>query len=269
MRDARAGMGRWMRVVVAIALLSMLLPASPAWAAVAFDAVTTSLNNGALDSPKSFSHTTTGSNRALVVFVVLTGTAQTVSSITYNSVALTFFNAFNLTGTPTARLEAWALSNPASGANNVTVTLSAGNADWDIIAESFTGAHQTTTSLLTSWQTAQSLDATITTATVTSASGDMVIDASQSTGNNGTTSGTGQTQRWQDNTGGTNTQGSTKAGPDTTMAESWDSTCGASDACHGVAAMNVVQVVAAAGGVSDEDDVEEGDSVIPWFWLRR
>jgi hypothetical protein len=190
---------------------------------VAFDARTTNLQN-ASSSTTTFSHTVTGSNPALVVFVALTGTAQTVSSITYNGVSLTSIGTVNDTlGATKPRLEAWGLSGPATGAHNVVVTLSAANSGWDAIAVSFTGTAGSGT--FDGFQSAiQSGAGTSVTVTVTTGdTGDMVVDCTASCADNGTTSGSGQTQRWQDNSGTSNTQGSTKAGgASVAMSESWD-----------------------------------------------
>lgn len=190
---------------------------------VAFDARTTNLQNTSASST-TFSHTVTGSNPALVVFVALTGTAQTVSTITYNGVSMSLIGAISgVNGTVKPRLEAWGLSGPATGANNVVVTLSAANASWDAIAVSFTGtaAASTFDGLQTADHTGglSSLSVTVTTGNANS----MIVDGTCSTADNGTTSGAGQTQRWQDNSGSSNTQGSTAVGgASITMTENWD-----------------------------------------------
>lgn len=191
---------------------------------VAFDARTTNLQN-TTSSSTTFSHTVTGSSPALVVFVVLTGTAQTVSGVTYNGVAMSSLGSKNSTlGNPTqCRVEAWGLAAPATGAHNVAVTLSAANSSWDVIANSFTGTAAAGT--FDGFQSAEGSSASSVSVTVTTGdTGDMVVDCSGSTADNGTTSGAGQTQRWQDNSGSSNTQGGTKAGgASVTMTENWDS----------------------------------------------
>lgn len=210
--------------------------------AVAYDLDTQALQNVNVSSV-TFSHTTSGTNRALVVFVVLIGVAQTVSSITYALTNLTLIGVRQHSGGATAgTIEAWGLANPATGANNVVVTLSANNSAWDASAISFTGAHQTTASAFTGFQHAGNANATATvSATVTTGTtGDMVVDCTESQAGNGTTSGTGQTQRWQDNSGSTNTQGSTKAGAaSVTMTENWVPNQDAN--VLNIAALNVVQ----------------------------
>ena len=91
-------------------------------------------------SSYSFSHRvgTGGTNLCLIVAVKLLGTG-TVSSITYNSVGLSFVRS---DAQGVYRTEIWRLVAPATGTNTVAVTLSGvtnSNAD----AESYTGVDQT------------------------------------------------------------------------------------------------------------------------------
>ena len=83
--------------------------------AIAFDAV----SFGAVEFGNSFtfSHTCTGSNRILHVFV--TGEDVVIDSVTYNSVALTKIKEVILASA--SRSSIWELVNPASGANTVAV----------------------------------------------------------------------------------------------------------------------------------------------------
>lgn len=88
---------------------------------------TTSTGMDAADpSSLTWSHTTTtSSNRVLVVATSTESdtsghTAQTVSGITYNSVALTKVRSDYITDNGT---ELWYLVNPATGANNVVITM--------------------------------------------------------------------------------------------------------------------------------------------------
>lgn len=105
--------------------------------AIAFDAATDG-SFGA--SPRTFSHTVTGSNPILFVFAsVNTGVVPTA---TYNSVAMTEVNKI-LTGTSGSSRDHYlfVLMNPATGANNVSITASAGNVFGG--AMSYTGAATT------------------------------------------------------------------------------------------------------------------------------
>ena len=231
------------------ALLLVLLLAGPSWAAVAYDADTQALQNVSL-STKTFSHTTSGSNRALLVYVALAGTAQTVSTVTYGGTGLTSLGALNLTGTPSGRVELWGMVNPATGANNVVVTLSATNASWDISAISFTGAHQTFASCFTGFQSGLNgaTNAFVSLVVTTGQTGDLVSSGTVSTTGNGVAPTSPAVQQWLDNSGSSNTMGSTQAGAaSVTLRENWD----AFNATNtmGAVAINVAQVSGAAAPV--------------------
>lgn len=112
--------------------------------AIARDAstnVTKSLNGvGSL----TFSHTCSGSNRYLVVFVGDVA-GDTVTGVTYNAVAMT--QLVKISRNPNSgslELYAYGLANPSTGANNVVVSRS-GSTNWISAASiSYTGASQTT-----------------------------------------------------------------------------------------------------------------------------
>ena len=106
--------------------------------AIAFDAVT---KNSTIDTGTSysFSHTCTGSNRLLVVSVNGNGT-DTITGITYNSVAMTLVDK---QATPTDRWNyTFYLLNPDTGAHNVTVTSSGAFTGSAATAHSYTGVKQ-------------------------------------------------------------------------------------------------------------------------------
>lgn len=106
--------------------------------ALAFDAA--SGIGTANDTSVTLAHTTTGTNRYLVVFV--SSDSDNVTGVTYNSVAMT--QAAKKTSTATARmLYCYVLHNPASGANNIVASAS-GTSDFRITGASYTGAQQTT-----------------------------------------------------------------------------------------------------------------------------
>ena len=107
---------------------------------IAFDAASNSGYQAAASS-YSWSHTCTGANRYLTVDISMLSLAQTVSSITYNSVALTLIGVKNsISGA--ARVEQWGLVAPATGSNTIAVTLSGSIASAGT-AVSYTGVHQT------------------------------------------------------------------------------------------------------------------------------
>lgn len=71
---------------------------------------------------------------------MLTVPGTTVTSITYNGVALSLIGSKDLVA-GAGRVECWGLANPASGANTIAVTLSATIASAGT-AVSYTGVHQ-------------------------------------------------------------------------------------------------------------------------------
>lgn len=158
---------------------------------ITFDAGT---NSGyqAASASYSWSHTCTGGNGYLVVGVSMLSLAQTVTGITYNSIALTFIGAQNSV-TGAARVELWGLVAPTTGANTIAVTLSGAIAS-AAVASSYIGVNQ---SLPTeSFAGAQATnvgaaDATVNSTTV--ADNDWVVDMI-ATDDIAITVGAGQTQ---------------------------------------------------------------------------
>ncbi|MGD8523970.1 MAG: DUF2341 domain-containing protein, partial [Desulfobacterales bacterium] len=142
---------------------------------IAFDAVSSAQTADAGAGSLSWSHTVgTGSDRLLVVGVSIRNNAgQTVSSVTYNSTALTYLNSRS-NGTD-ARVEMWYLKEAnfpgTPGDYDVVVTLSA-SARCVAAATSFFNVDQTTAfgtfASATGSGTAPSV-------TVTNASGDVVL----------------------------------------------------------------------------------------------
>lgn len=106
--------------------------------AIAFDAFSDGVNFTE-SSPLTWTHTCTGSDRLLIVGTVGDTASDTVSGVTYNSVAMTKIAAVLV---PDNRyLTLWYLLNPASGANTVSVT-SAGPAGAAGRSTSYTGVQQ-------------------------------------------------------------------------------------------------------------------------------
>lgn len=205
-------MKRWLRTL-AVALL--LLRPGYGWAALAFDATSTA--NTASATSVTFAHTTTGSDRVLIVgaswrdgfpLAVCTG-------ITYNGVAMTALGDHK---SGTLGICMYALVAPATGANNVVITMD--NAPNRLVggAVSFTGANQSTP---TGTYAEADGASTVPSVDVSSATGEIVVDT-LAFGDASATVGSGQTQRWQVNdaddfyTGA----GSTEAGA-TTVTMSW------------------------------------------------
>lgn len=159
---------------------------------IAFDAASNSTYQAA-SSSYSWSHTCTGANRYLVVGVGMLSVAQSVSSITYNSVALTLLGVqSSLTGA--ARVELWGLVAPATGSNTIAVTLTGAIASAGAAA-SYTGVHQSfSTEGFNSAQATNvgAADATVNVTTV--ADNDWVVDI-VATDDTAITVGAGQTSR--------------------------------------------------------------------------
>lgn len=106
--------------------------------AIAFDAVSSSTATGV--SSHSWSHTCTGNNRVLVVCIEVNSGSpfKTLSSLTYNGVAMTEKVAVDATGLWGVWWYVYTLLNPSTGANNIAATFS-GSATTIGIGTSYTG----------------------------------------------------------------------------------------------------------------------------------
>ena len=200
--------------------------------AVAFDA--SSSGSASLTSSLTFSHTCSGTERVLIVGVVINANAASVSTVTYNSVSLTFIGSAINTGD--TRVELWGLIAPSTGANNIVVTVSNSTSFFCAGGTSFTGADQTTAwnglQTATGSSSAQSV-------TVTSATGNMVTDC-VSTVTFTPTVGAGQTQRWSTSASLSNARGSTETGA-ASVTMSWTTSLAAE---YALAAINIIQTSA-------------------------
>lgn len=99
-----------------------------------------SANNGSF----TFSHTCSGTDRLLIVVLTARGGASdTISGVTYNGVAMTRIRAKDHSSS-TEWIYIYALLNPATGSNTVSVTKSASNVSyWGAV--SYTGVDQSQT----------------------------------------------------------------------------------------------------------------------------
>ena len=114
-------------------------------AAIALDSTASSITTGFNAGPvtKTWTHTTTGSNRFLVLFADIwqdVGGTGTITSATYNGTALT--KATNTRGGGMAS-EIWYLVAPTTGSNTVSVTVTGATDAIKLATASFTGATQT------------------------------------------------------------------------------------------------------------------------------
>lgn len=104
--------------------------------AIAFD--TSVAQTGGAVSSLSWSHTCSGLNRILFVYVSENSTVG-ITSVTYNSVAMTSIG--NVNGS--RRMALYYLVAPASGANTVAVTFASASSNIRCASVSYTGAKQT------------------------------------------------------------------------------------------------------------------------------
>lgn len=109
--------------------------------AIAFDNATSSIENSGT-SPQTFSHTVTGTNLYLIVGILCQDSSgNTISGVTYNGVSMTLIAAETQGGSATSLL--YGLVAPATGANNVVVSVSSNTDGWQSCAVSYTGVLQT------------------------------------------------------------------------------------------------------------------------------
>lgn len=157
--------------------------------AVAFDAVTKQDSSGYVNS-LTFSHTTSGSNRGLVVGIACrTGTAD-ISGVTYNGVSMTAKKTQE--NTNVCGVRTWSLSAPASGTNNVVVTLSNYRL-LTAIATSFTDVDQT--DMIEATEGTNTYGATATDDITTITDGGIVVDFLNTQSARTITVGASQTER--------------------------------------------------------------------------
>ena len=145
-------------------------------------------------STYSWSHTCWSVNRYLFVSVSMLSVAgSSVTSITYNGVAMTFIGA-QASAVGAVRVELWGLIAPASGSNTVAVTLSAA-LDSVASAISLNNVHQTSPTEGFNSATATNVGAADATVNVTTvADNDWVLDG-VATDDTAITVGAGQTSR--------------------------------------------------------------------------
>lgn len=161
-----------------ILLIALLWPVS-SWAAVALDAITEAHCNISVfcasgDTVLSYSHTNSASVTGLVVsvFVACGGanSAPAVSSVTYAGTTLTQLESVNPATSRRGYLYGWPSgSSPATGANNVVVTLASsiatacgGSAQLKALGFSVTGSNTTSQYVDTNINSGTGTSATLT-----------------------------------------------------------------------------------------------------------
>mgnify|MGYP005608499671 FL=1 len=184
--------------------------------ALAVDTATDVAGAGA--GPFTWSHTCAGSDRVLLVGISYYDSGDTVSAITYNSVAMTVVPSSTVSnGQYTVSF--YRLIAPATGSNTVSVTFTGNVFDFKAGSVSFTGADQTTPLGTAVTATGSSTTPSV---TVTSATGEIVLDTLVIVHSGTLTVDGSQAQRWN-GTGGfgfIKGGGSTEAGASSTTM-SW------------------------------------------------
>ena len=170
------------------------------------------------------SHTCTGSNRLLFVCVALVRAADTdVITATYNSVSMTQVADHDHSLAAVLSNRIFRLIAPATGANDIVVSTDGTAMAVHAAGISFTDGHQTTPEGTASGADGVASPATV---SVTSATGEIVIDSVEWNGNSALTVGAGQTafQNESDGASGTPRQGgaSSEAGA-ASVTMSWTS----------------------------------------------
>lgn len=160
--------------------------------AIAFDAVTYA--TGGTGTSLTFSHTTSGTNRILVVNIFQNDNAgDTTTGVTYGGVAMTRVSVVQNTSSPyLSRNYQYILINPTSGANNVVISNTSNNLEaW---ALSYTGAKQSSQpdAFTTSTGNVQNFTTTLTTVADNCWT---VILGRAGTGGGSVSAGTGTTAR--------------------------------------------------------------------------
>ncbi len=143
--------------------------------AISFDAVSGATQ--VTGSTLTWSHTCTGSNRALFVSASSLGDSPTVTGVTYNSVAMTQLWNFDSSGGVSAQSSGWILVAPATGAHNIVITLSGGSGGYIAgIGQSWTEVNQTTPTRTAFTTSADGSPNPISLTVSDAQSGDVVVD---------------------------------------------------------------------------------------------
>ena len=212
--------------------------------ALAVDASSSSSGTGV--SSNTWAHTVSGTNRLLVVGVGFYRNVNSfISGITYNGVALSAVTGA-ATNSANYYVDLWYLIAPATGANNIVVTYG-GGAPFEngCGAVSFTEAHQTTPYGTPMTGTGTSTSPSV---TVSSGTGEIVMDTLLIVHNGTLSVGAGQTARWNNigPAGFNKYAGSTEPG-DASTVMNWSNT-NATD--WAMTAINIQPTTAVTSGSS-------------------
>ena len=204
--------------------------------ALAVDAVTSARVGGV--TSLTISHTCSGANRVLRTGVSWAGFAITVTGVTYAGAALSSIGS-RVDADDNTGIHIWRRIAPATGANDVVITMSASCTDIVCGNISFTGADQTTPDGAFNSAIGNSTTPSV---VITSATGEIVMDTLDYA-EVGAAPGAGQTEQWDSSTGAAiNGAGSTEAGA-ASVTMSWTIT-----SAGWVTGGAAVKPVAAGGG---------------------
>ena len=183
---------------------------------IEFDATSNSSTTTA--TSLTFSHTTgTGGNTIIVVVVAWRDAARTVSSVTYNALALTALTQRD--NTVDDHVQIFYRVAPTTGANNVVVTMDSSTNDIIAGATTFNGVNQSSPVGTETSAAANGTDATV---AVTTTAGDVVVGgvATDGTGS-ALTPGSGTTERWETTGGGVRAVGGDEEATGTSTTFNW------------------------------------------------
>ena len=159
--------------------------------AVAVDASSSVATDGV--ASVNLAHTTSGSNRLMLVTVATDPHGDRASAVTYNGVNLSLVGVEEFAGQH-SRVEIWSLVAPSSGAHNVVVTMTGTNYNGLAVGvTTYTGVNQAAPLLDFNSASGSSTAAAV---TVTSALNDLVFAAVHSHNGGGVVPGAGQTEYW-------------------------------------------------------------------------
>ena len=181
---------------------------------VAVDATSTGTTTG---SSVTISHTTSGSNRLMLVGIGIDPHGESVSSVTYNGTSLTLVGSVEDAGSH-SRVEIWSLVSPETGTHDVVVSLSGDSHKGTTVGVmTFTGVDQSTP--LQNF-TSSFGRSTAASATVTSTTDDVVFGVVHVHNGSAATPGAGQTEHWDLTSDKSNSSGTLEAG-DASVVTSW------------------------------------------------
>ena len=165
--------------------------AQQSWANVMSVSVDASSNGSTIDQASvTVSHTTSGTNRLMMVGISMNPSGESVSSVTYNGINLTHVGTQE-DGAALARVEIWSLVAPDTGTHDVVVNFTdLGHKGASVGVMTFTGVDQTTA--LGAFSGNSGLSASAST-TVASATDDLVFGVVAVEKGTAVTPGTGQT----------------------------------------------------------------------------